>query len=106
MIFYVMLVIGLDYITGLCKSYYNKDLSSYRSLKGIIKKVGECCLLALVFILDEVMQTNGTLFNGYSYLVVASEGLSILENLGQMNIIVPNFIKERLLAIKEKDKKE
>ena len=52
------------------------------------------------------MQTNGTLFNGYSYLVVASEGLSILENLGQMNIIVPNFIKERLLAIKEKDKKE
>ena len=101
-----MIIIALDYLTGICKSYYNKDLSSYRSLKGIIKKVGECSLLAFVFILDEIMQSNGTLFTGYSYLVVASEGLSILENLGQMNIIVPNFIKERLLAIKETDKEK
>ena len=101
MIYYIMLVIGIDYITGICKSYYNKDLSSYRSIRGIAKKVGECCLICLVFILDQVMQTGGTLFKGYSYLVIANEGLSILENLGQMNVAVPKFIKSRLETIKK-----
>lgn len=104
MINYVMIIIALDYITGVCKSYYNSDLSSYRSLRGIIKKVGECSLLALVFILDKVMNANGTLFAGYSYLIIGSEGLSIVENLGQMNVIVPKFIKNHLKDIqKEKE---
>ena len=104
MIIYVMAIIVLDYITGVSKSYYNRKLSSYRSIKGIAKKVGECCLLGLVFILDEVMQTGGTLFKGYSYLLIANEGLSILENLGSMNVAVPKFIKNRLEDVEKEMK--
>lgn len=101
MIHYIMLVIGIDYITGICKSYYNKNLSSYCSVRGIAKKIGECCLITLVYILDIVMKSNGVLFTGFGYLIIANEGLSILENLGQMNVYVPKFIKNHLEDIKK-----
>jgi toxin secretion/phage lysis holin len=99
-----MITIGIDYVTGVAKSYYNAELSSYRGLKGIVKKVGELSLLVFVYVLDVVMSSNGYIFNSTGIIILANEGLSILENLGQMDIIVPKFIKSRLEVIRNEDK--
>ena len=40
------------------------------------------------------------------YYLVANEGLSILENLGEIGIIVPDFLKKRLEQLKETEEKE
>lgn len=103
MMIYLMITIGIDYITGVSKSYYKKELSSYIGLKGIVKKVGEISLICFVYVLDLVMSSNGYIFTSTSIILIANEGLSILENLGEMNIIVPKFIKKRLEILKNED---
>lgn len=96
----------LDYITGVSKSYLNETLSSYIGFKGIVKKINIFCLVALAVILDNISGANGTLRTLIIYYIVSNEGLSIIENLGEMNIIVPDFLKKRLIQVKQNNEKE
>ncbi len=97
-----LIAIVLDYITGLCKAYVTKKLNSKIGLKGIIKKVGLLCLVALAVILDRICGETGLIRTMILYYLVANEGLSIIENLGEMDIIVPQFLKDKLEQLKDK----
>lgn len=98
----------LDYITGIASGYVNSELSSRAGLRGIIKKVCMFCLVALGVLIDNITGANGVIRSGVIYYLVANEGLSIVENLGQMNILVPDFLKSKLeqISLKEDDKNE
>lgn len=96
-----LVTIVLDYITGILSAGYNKKLSSKTGLKGILKKLGLLCLIALSVIIDRITGTNGIVRTLIIYYLVANEGLSIIENLAEMNIIVPDFIKDKLEQIKK-----
>lgn len=98
--------VALDYITGVSKSYINETLSSYRGLKGIVKKINLFCLVALAVILDNMSGAGGTLRTLIIYYIVSNEGLSIVENLSEMNIIVPDFLKKRLIQVKQNNENE
>lgn len=90
----------LDYITGVLNASYNKKLNSKIGIKGIIKKLGLLCLIALSVIIDKITGANGLVRTLIIYYLVANEGLSIVENLAEMNIIIPDFIKEKLEQLK------
>lgn len=98
-----LIVVVIDYITGILKALKNKKLSSEVGLKGICKKVGMLCLIALAVILDEIMNNSGVIRNLVIYYLVANEGLSIIENLSELDILIPKVIKESLEQLK-KDK--
>lgn len=99
----LLLVIVLDYVTGLLKASKKKNLSSKIGLKGIRKKIGLLCLVALSVIVDRIAGDSGLIRTMVIYYLVANEGLSILENLGELNIIVPEFLKEKLEQLKNKE---
>lgn len=92
----LILFIVLDYLTGISKSYITGTLNSNKGFKGILKKVGILCLVAISVVIDRLIGETGLIRTTVIYYLVANEGLSILENLGQMNIIVPEFLKEKL----------
>lgn len=96
----LLIVIVLDYITGLSKSYVNHSLSSAIGLKGIVKKLCLLILVAVAVTVDSLTIGNGAIRTLIIYYLVANEGLSIMENLGEMDIIVPKFIKDRLEQLK------
>lgn len=98
-----LIVMIIDYVTGLLKAIKNKKLNSEVGLKGICKKVGMLCLIALAVILDEIMGNSGVVRNLVIYYLVANEGLSIIENLGELNILIPSIVKDTLEQLK-KDK--
>ena len=98
-----LLAMVLDYITGLMKGYKSKKLNSKTGLKGIFKKLGLLCLVALAVAIDKVAGNSGLIRTVVIYYLFANEGLSIIENLGEMNIIVPKVIKEKLEQLKEKE---
>ena len=103
----LILAIIIDYITGLMKSYKSQNLSSKIGIKGIFKKVGLLCLVALGVAVDKVSGANGIIRTAVIYYMFANEGLSIIENLSEMDIIVPAILKEKLQQYKsESDKKE
>lgn len=97
----LLVAIVIDYITGLIKSYKNANLSSKVGIKGLLKKVGILCLVALTVVIDKLTGNTGYVRTMVIYYLVANEGLSILENLGEVGIIVPEFLKKRLEQLKE-----
>ena len=104
----LLVAIVIDYITGLIKSYKSANLNSKVGIKGLLKKVGILCLVALTVVIDRLTGNTGYVRTMVIYYLVANEGLSVLENLGEVGIIVPEFLKKRLEQLKEteSDKKE
>lgn len=97
----LLVAIVLDYVTGLSKSYVNRKLDSRVGFNGIVKKVCLLCLVALAVAIDNVAGSTGLIRTTIIYYLVANEGLSIIENLSEMNIIVPEFLKSKLKKMQE-----
>src|SRR5574344_1913333 len=96
----LLIIIVLDYITGICKAIVNKKINSNIGAKGIIKKVGYLIIVALSFYLDKVVGDTGAIRSLVIYFFVANEGISILENWGAMGLPLPKKIFEVLDQIK------
>lgn len=100
----LVIAIVLDYISGILKAYVTKELSSRIGLKGIIKKVGVLLVVMLAVIIDNVTGGTGAIRTLVIYYFVANEGLSVIENLGQAGVPIPQSIKKALKALKKENK--
>lgn len=93
----------IDFITGLLKGIVNKELNSQTCLKGIIKK---CCYFILVIVavaLDRLYpEAQGLVRTLVCYFLVATDGISILENIGAAGVPYPKFLKNILEQLKDK----
>lgn len=98
----LLIVIVLDYITGIAKSYVSKKLNSNKGFKGIVKKLAMLGMVALSVVIDHIAGDSGLIRTMVIYYLVANEGLSIVENLAEMDIIVPEFMKDKLEQLKNK----
>lgn len=100
----LLIAIVLDYISGIIKAYMTKELSSKIGLKGILKKVGILLIVMLSVLVDRVTGETGAIRTLVIYYFVANEGLSILENLGQAGVPIPESIKKALKVLKKENK--
>ena len=96
----LLLVVVLDYITGICQAIYNKKVNSTVGLKGIIKKVGYFIVVAVAVVLDRTAGNTGAIRTVVIYFFVANEGISILENWGGMGLPLPPKLMESLEQLK------
>ena len=99
----------IDYITGIMLAILNKSsksarggLDSWAGLKGIFKKMGMLIVVIVANRLDVMAGTDVTR-NGCIIILIANEGLSIIENLGTMGVPVPKILINFIEALKNKD---
>lgn len=98
----LMIVMILDYITGVLKGWHTKQLSSSIGVKGIIKKVMYLLVIVLVHqIAMMIGDTGGSMRNIVIFFFVSNEGISILENAKAMDIKLPNILFKLMDALKE-----
>lgn len=97
----LIVVVVLDYITGVISAWYNKKLDSKIGIKGIVKKFTYFLLVVLSVQIDKTLGQVGIIRNLVIYFFVANDGISILENIGKMNIPIPKKLKEALLQLSE-----
>lgn len=97
----LLIVIVIDYISGICKAIYNKKLNSKVGIKGIIKKFAYLLTVALAVELDKITGGTGAIRTLVIYFFVANDGISILENLGGMGIPLPNKLTEVLEQLRD-----
>lgn len=111
----ILLMVGtniIDYATGLIAApKRSEDINSYKSMRGIWKKVCMWLLVAVGAIIDElILYASGTIgitLPG-SFLVacvvacwiICNEILSILENLKDIGIAMPPFLEPLVKNIK------
>lgn len=98
----LLIVIAIDYLTGIASAIYNKNLSSRIGLKGIIKKFCYLLVVALSVVIDNLLGQSGLIRNLVIYFFVANDGLSIIENMAEMNIKLPQKLIDALEQIKKK----
>ncbi len=96
-------VVIIDYLTGLGAAFVGKRLDSRIGSRGIVKKVGFFVLVALAHLLDKgtgmaapVLQTATIWF------LIANEGISITENLGEIGVPIPKVLLDALERLKTK----
>ena len=98
----LLIVIVIDYLTGIASAIYNKKLSSKIGLKGILKKFSYLCVVALSVVIDNLTGQSGLIRTLVIYFFVANDGLSIIENMAEMNVKLPQKLIDALEQIKKK----
>ena len=98
----LLIIIIIDYVTGVLSAIYNKSLNSKIGFKGILKKFSYLFIIALSNVIDNVLGQSGTIRTLIIYFFVANDGISILENVAQMDIPLPQKLVDTLEQLKKK----
>ena len=77
-----------DVMTGYLKAIKNRKINSSISRDGYIKKISWIIALILGFTIDYFVKVNLFLI-GSAIVCIATEGISVYENLGEIGIHLP-----------------
>ena len=99
-------VMIIDYITGMASAWVNKVLSSRAGIVGIIKKVSYLFAVIVAAALDYIIHSATAKAGIKIGLVVTiwlilNECLSILENLTEIGVPLPAFLKKAVEKLKK-----
>lgn len=103
----------IDYATGLMAAPYRKDgkISSYKSFRGILKKISMWVLVIVGSIMDQMVTYTASMFgwkNPVNFLIaclvaiwlVCNEIISILENVQDVGLQLPKWMLPLVKHIK------
>lgn len=100
---FLIIVMSLDFITGLLKSWVLQTMSSQLGYKGITKKVLIFFVLIIATQLDRLTGVSEPLFRTLvCWFYIANECISIFENCGELGVPIPEKLKDALAQIKSK----
>ena len=106
-------VMLIDWITGLAGASATGKLSSRVGVIGIVKKICYLALVAVGMVVDYLissalvsigisLQINYCFGMIITIWLVINELISILENLGELNIPLPHFLVDMVKSMKDK----
>mgnify|MGYP003190751897 FL=1 len=94
----------LDYGTGVLYAYLTDQLNSEVGFKGLVKKCMILVVLIIGVMLDRILGTGTWMFRTLvAYFYIANEGISLLENVGNIGIPIPNKIRNALEQLNKND---
>lgn len=101
--FSLLIVMFIDYITGLCKAVHDKKLNSTIGLKGILKKLGYLIIIILATLFDRLIHDDSMAIRTLViYFFISNEAISILENWGAIGLPLPKKLYEVFEKLKDK----
>ncbi|BBA51643.1 hypothetical protein FV113G1_19930 [Fusobacterium varium] len=97
----LLIMMALDYITGVAKGFKNKNANSNRAYKGLRKKLIILIIIVAATQMDIILQGIG-IRTLVLMFYVATEFLSILENAAILGIPIPEKLKVALEQYRDK----
>lgn len=108
----LFLVMVVDYVSGMVRSWANGELSSRVGVLGIVKKVSYLLAVVVAIVTDWVVQTAagqlGVDFGGFFYFgllvtiwLILNECISILENISEIGVPLPSFLMTLIQKLKK-----
>lgn len=99
----LVILMALDYITGVMCAIVDKQLSSAIGFKGIFKKVLIFMLVGVAHIVDmHVIGTGEALRSAVICFYLSNEGVSLLENAGHLGLPIPEKLKAILTQLHDR----
>lgn len=103
----LLVLMGIDYITGVMCGIVDKKLSSKVGFLGICRKVLILLMVGIANILDvNIIQTGSMLRSATLFFYISNEGLSVLENSAKLGLPIPQKIKDVLEQLHDKSEKD
>ena len=101
----LIVMMTLDYISGVMCAIIDKKLSSAVGFKGICKKVFILMLVGVAHIIDlHVMGTGSALRGAVICFYMSNEGLSLLENAAHIGLPIPDKLRDILTQLHDKER--
>ena len=99
--------VTVDYVTGVMCAVVDRKLSSSVGFKGIFRKVLIFIMVGIAHILDTQVIGNGSVLRtAVIFFYISNEGVSLLENSGQLGLPIPAKLKEVLKQLHKRSEKE
>lgn len=103
----LVVMMAVDYVTGIMCAVVDRKLSSAVGFKGIFKKMLILMLVAVANIIDNRVVGNGSALRGATVcFYLSNEGLSVLENAVHLGLPVPDALREVLAQLHHRQKKD
>ena len=103
----LLILVIVDYITGIIKASLYKELSSAIGFKGLFKKFMILIVVTLGALIDTyVVKTSGVLTAACCTFYIANESISIIENSAAIGVPIPKKLTDILEQLKEEDSNE
>ncbi len=97
----------LDYGTGVLYAFLNNQLNSEVGFKGLVKKMMILVVLIIGVMVDRILGTGNWVFRTLvAYFYIANEGISLLENVGNIGIPIPNKLRNALEQLNKDEESE
>ena len=102
----LMVLMVIDYLTGVLAGAYLKELSSEIGFKGLLKKVMMLIICAVAFRIDILLGANRALFTSVIIFYCCNEAISIVENAIRLDLPIPEKLKQAIQILQEDDNDE
>lgn len=99
----LVVLMVLDYVTGVIKGIYTKQLSSDIGFKGLLKKIMILVIVALSNVAQQLTGENIAIREIVIMFYIANEGISIMENAAVLLPNTPEKLKDILLQLRGDD---
>lgn len=101
----LIVLLTLDYVSGVMCAIIDKKLSSAVGFKGICKKVFILMLVGVAHIIDlHVVGTGSALRGAVICFYMSNEGLSLLENAAHIGLPIPDKLRDILSQLHDKER--
>lgn len=92
----------MDMLLGILKSWKNKNYKSGKMRDGIVRWIAEIVAIVFVITIDFVLGINFYLCGFTLSLFIYKEAGSILENLSECGVILPEVVADKLEVFNKK----
>ena len=87
-------LMGIDILTGIIKAWAKNDFQSAIMRAGLAKKAGEIMILVVGELISFGLNIPDIVMNGISFYIIFMEIMSILENVDELGVPIPKFVKD------------
>ena len=87
-------LMAIDVLTGVIKAWSQNDFKSAIMRAGLAKKAGEIMILVVGELISFGLILPDAVMNGISFYIIFMEIMSILENVDELGIPIPKFVKD------------
>lgn len=113
----LVVVVVIDYITGMANAFITKTLSSRIGVRGIFKKLGFFVAVGVACVVDwmissALISTGIALPPNFAFAIlvcvwlIINDCISILENLNKIGVPLPGFLLALLKRLKDTTEKK
>ena len=99
----LIVLVVIDYITGITGAACHGELSSSKGFWGIINKVFIFSIIGIAHVIgNELFDHTIMIREVVIYFYAANEGFSIIENADKLGIPIPKIIRNMFIMLKDK----